>query len=728
MDRGSINKISLAISSGTVLIALIGATLLTPTARAWLEENAGVSLPSIASSKEEEEYSADNTAVLQLVSLDAKQREAQLLELTKSPNKQARSRARYLLASDYIDRFEGGEALRKLRNLEEIYPVLAPTIALKRGRAYELTNNNEKAIETWQKLLETYPDSPVAAEALYMLSKSDPTYADRAIERFPNHPLSQEIIRQRLKENPEQLKLMLLLAKYAADDGDVNMIRDRLVEKYSSELSSEDWEAIASGYWDRGEYGKAAKIYYKTPRTPRNLYRIARGMHLSAEKEQAKKMYQMLVNAYPDASETALALKHLASLSKPQEAIGYLDRTIRTFADAAPEALLTKANLLDSLNSKKAAAQARQSVLVNYATSDAAASYRWQKVQKLAAEGKLVEAWKWAQPITTNNINSDLAPKAAFWIGKWARRLNRPDDAKAAFEYVLANHPQSYYAWRSAVGLGWKVGDFKNVRYIQPEVVKAPNRPVPPGGSDSFKELYLLGQNRDAWNLFEAEIVNRADMSVAQQFIEGLMLLEQGRYIEGINRIVSLRERKDPTDRAQWQQLRQTPEYWYALFPFPFEETILNWSNQRQINSLLVTSLIRQESRFEAKIASPAGALGLMQVMPATGDWIAKQTGLEKYSLTNPEDNVKLGTWYLDYTHKEYKNNALLAVASYNAGPGNVANWIKKYGLRDPDTFIENIPFRETKGYVEAVFGNYWNYLRLYNPKVSQQLSQYQAR
>jgi soluble lytic murein transglycosylase len=217
-------------------------------------------------------------------------------------------------------------------------------------------------------------------------------------------------------------------------------------------------------------------------------------------------------------------------------------------------------------------------------------------------------------------------------------------------------------------------------------------------------------------------------MSVAQQFIEGLMLLEQGRYIEGINRIVSLRERKDPTDRAQWQQLRQTPEYWYALFPFPFEETILNWSNQRQINSLLVTSLIRQESRFEAKIASPAGALGLMQVMPATGDWIAKQTGLEKYSLTNPEDNVKLGTWYLDYTHKEYKNNALLAVASYNAGPGNVANWIKKYGLRDPDTFIENIPFRETKGYVEAVFGNYWNYLRLYNPKVSQQLSQYQAR
>jgi soluble lytic murein transglycosylase len=114
-----------------------------------------------------------------------------------------------------------------------------------------------------------------------------------------------------------------------------------------------------------------------------------------------------------------------------------------------------------------------------------------------------------------------------------------------------------------------------------------------------------------------------------------------------------------------------------------------------------------------------------MQVMPGTGSWIAKKIDLEQYNLENPNDNIKLGTWFLDYTHGEYNNNSLLAVASYNAGPGNVSKWVTKYGFTDPDAFIELIPFPETKGYVESVFGNYWNYLRLYNPEISQMLAKY---
>jgi soluble lytic murein transglycosylase len=111
--------------------------------------------------------------------------------------------------------------------------------------------------------------------------------------------------------------------------------------------------------------------------------------------------------------------------------------------------------------------------------------------------------------------------------------------------------------------------------------------------------------------------------------------------------------------------------------------------------------------------------------MPDTGSWIAEKIQLKKYNLENPDDNVKLGTWFLDYTHQEYNNNSMLAVASYNAGPGNVSDWLAKYGLGDPDAFIEVIPFAETKGYVEAVFSNYWNYLRLYNPDISQMLGKY---
>jgi len=134
--------------------------------------------------------------------------------------------------------------------------------------------------------------------------------------------------------------------------------------------------------------------------------------------------------------------------------------------------------------------------------------------------------------------------------------------------------------------------------------------------------------------------------------------------------------------------------------------------------------LIRQESRFMPNITSSAGAKGLMQVMPDTGAWIAKQIKLKEYQLAEPDDNIKLGTWYLDYTHDEYANNSMLAVASYNAGPGAVGGWIARKGMGDPDQFVEAIPYDETRGYVKSVFENYWNYLRLYNPEISQKLAQ----
>jgi soluble lytic murein transglycosylase len=114
-----------------------------------------------------------------------------------------------------------------------------------------------------------------------------------------------------------------------------------------------------------------------------------------------------------------------------------------------------------------------------------------------------------------------------------------------------------------------------------------------------------------------------------------------------------------------------------------------------------------------------------MQVMPSTGEWVASQVGLTDYQLNDPDDSVNLGTWYLNYTHQEWDGNSMLAVASYNAGPGNVADWLQRFNLSDPDRFVEQIPFPETQGYVEAVFENYWNYLRLYNPEVSQLVAQY---
>jgi len=272
--------------------------------------------------------------------------------------------------------------------------------------------------------------------------------------------------------------------------------------------------------------------------------------------------------------------------------------------------------------------------------------------------------------------------------------------------------------------LGWDVGDFGTVRQKLPQVVKPAQRAVLPAGSDVVKELYRLGQDWDAWALWQTEFQNLVQPSVGEQFTDGLMRLGVGDNLDGIFMVSSLAWRDQPEEKAAYRALKQQPTYWQAMYPFPFMDTIEQWSQQRQLNPVLVTALIRQESRFEPGIKSAVGATGLMQVMPETAEWIASKINLKSYDLSKPEDSVKLGTWYLDYKHQEYANNSLLAVASYNAGPGAVAEWVQRFGLSDPDWFVEQIPFPETKGYVESVFENYWNYLRLYNPEVSKQLAQ----
>lgn len=665
------------------------------------------------------------SAVLPLVSLPAAQRMVQLQAIAQLPQSQERDRARYLLASDLIQQKQGEQALRWLEGLEQDYPLEAQ-IALLRAQAYELTGDT-KAQAAWQDLLKRYPHNPVAAEALFALGRTQPQYWQQAIAQFPSHPRTLQIVVSLLKENPHQPRLLLVLAKYADDQPGITAVLDQLTSKFAAQLQPEDWEAIGSAYWENRVYAKAGAAYAKAPRTPRNIYRTGRGLQLGQRRPQAIAAYQQLVRYFPNAKETGTALLQLANMvQKRQDALTYLNRVIARFPLQAGEALSAKAQILDALGSKREAATARKLLLTQYGESDAAAEYRWRMALARAAAKNYRGAWQWAESIPTRNPDSILAPRAGFWVGKWALKLGRQRDAKAAFEYVLGQFPQSYYAWRSAAALGLNVGNFNTVRQLDPEVIP-PERSVLPAGSTTLKELYQLGQDGAAWAIWKVEFANTTQPTVAEQFTDGLMRLAAGENLRGISRVETLEDRDTPQEQAEYHALSQQLTYWQARYPFPFLQEIETWSQQRQLNPLLVTALIRQESRFEPNIRSAVGAVGLMQVMPGTGKWIAGKIALKQYNLYNPSDNVKLGTWFFNYTHGEYNNNSLLAVASYNAGPGNVSKWVRQRGESDADDFVEAIPFDETRNYVRQVFGNYWNYLRLYNPEISQLVARYSA-
>ncbi|HYX16423.1 MAG TPA: transglycosylase SLT domain-containing protein, partial [Nostoc sp.] len=647
-----------------------------------------------------------------------------LAEIAEQSRSLDRNRARYLLASDYIERTQAQKALALLDGLDRDYPILAPYILLKQAQAQAILGEDGKASDLRQNVLKLYPKEAATVKALYLIAQ--PKQHEIAIAQFPSNPLTWEIIRKRLQENPNQPQLQLILAKYAYDQPGIVGVLDQLVKQPT--LKPEDWELIGTSYWENSQFLKAANAYVNAPKTSRNLYRTARGLQIGGkDKEKAIATYKQLVQQFPNSEEAGTALLRLAETAKtPKDGLPYLEQVISKFPKQASTALVQKAKILQAANNQKSASEAWQLLIAKYGNSDEAAEYRWKIAQGKANAKDYVGAWQWAEPIVSNNPNSILAPRAGFWVGKWAASLGKQQESQTAYEYVISQFPYSYYAWRAATMLGLNVGNFDNVRVMNPEVI-TPQRPVPPAGSETFKELYLLGQNRDAWLQWQTEFQNKLQPTVAEQFTEGLMRLARGENLIGIDKISKVEDREIPAEVAQYETLSKQITYWQARYPFPYLREIEKWSIERKLNPLLVTALMRQESRFEPKIKSVADATGLMQVLPSTAKWIAPQIKVDfkTISLENPNDNIMLGTWYLGHTHEQYNNNSLLAIASYNAGPGNVSKWLQTQTTQDPDEFVEQIPFDETKNYVRQVFGNYWNYLRLYNPEISGIVAKY---
>lgn len=669
----------------------------------------------------------NNEDVTTFISLSPIERQPKLEAIVIQAQSPNRNRARFLLATDLLQRGQAQRCLELLKDLEIDYPILAPYILLRRAQAYQIKGDQKNAQASWQNLLKKHPKNPVSAEALLALGKTKPAYWEQAINQFPAHPATIEIITRKLAENPNQQKLLMLIAKHGLHLKDYGTYFVKLTSQYGDDLTPAEWDILAWSSWEKQDYLQASLAYEKATKTPENLYRYARSSWLTGKFDEARKGYKKMPKEFPQAKETGLGLIRLSRLVTQKEAIPYLDQVINNYPDQAPQALFDKAKILDKLGSKKSASEVRQTLLANYSKSDPAAQLRWSLAQQAANVSAWDIAWQWGQQITTNNPNSELAPEAAFWVGKWAQNLGKKSEAEIAFKYTLLHYPESYFAWRSAVMLNWPVGDFTTVRSMSPEVVKLPYRAEPPTGSSTLKELHLIGQDYDAWKLWQVEFKNRIKPSVLEQYTDGIMRLGVGDNLEGIWMLSSLRQREDAKDQEQYIKIKHQANYWQALYPFPYQDLIVEHSKKRNLNPVLVTALIRQESRFNPLIKSSAGALGLMQVIPETAAESAKKMGMKKYNLTNPPDNVKIGTYYLDYTHRTYNDNTLLAVASYNAGPNAVADWLKRFDFSDPDVFAEKITYPETKDYVRSVLGNYWNYLRIYNPEVNQLLAQHIA-
>ncbi|MDT8306802.1 MAG: transglycosylase SLT domain-containing protein, partial [Anaerolineae bacterium] len=151
-------------------------------------------------------------------------------------------------------------------------------------------------------------------------------------------------------------------------------------------------------------------------------------------------------------------------------------------------------------------------------------------------------------------------------------------------------------------------------------------------------------------------------------------------------------------------------------YPVYYQELVLPLAGRYGYDPLLQFALIRQESLFESFVASFAGAQGLSQVMPGTGDDIARQLSWPDYDnedLYRPYVGLEFGAFYLSQQLKAFDGSVYAALSAYNGGPGNAARWYASAG-DDPDLYLETVDFRETRSYIQRIYTGYAVYQHLY--------------
>jgi soluble lytic murein transglycosylase len=154
-----------------------------------------------------------------------------------------------------------------------------------------------------------------------------------------------------------------------------------------------------------------------------------------------------------------------------------------------------------------------------------------------------------------------------------------------------------------------------------------------------------------------------------------------------------------------------------AAYPNRYWSEIIEATTDYDWNARVFHSLVREESNFNPRIVSWAGARGLSQLMPRTAQSVAGWLNLpySRARLFEPSYNLAVGSKYIDHLMGRYGNNPFLALAGYNAGEGNVGRWLRRFGDIPTDEMMESIPIRQTRHYVKRVMSSFQTYNLLYD-------------
>ena len=271
-----------------------------------------------------------------------------------------------------------------------------------------------------------------------------------------------------------------------------------------------------------------------------------------------------------------------------------------------------------------------------------------------------------------------------YWLARAYEEAGKAEKARQIFDKLATK--STYYGFLAADRID------RSYHIVQKKAA----------AENSFDEDQLLGQNI---HLLRAR----------ELFFLGRQLDARREWFQGIRKLSQQQIRQAATMASSWKwhdnaikTVAKTPHRndYDLRFPMPYREQVARQAQKNELDLSVIYGVMRRESLFDPLAHSRVGALGLMQLMPSTARRVAKSLGMKRPKqddILSVQNNIELGTRYFRSVLNRFENNVSLAAAAYNAGPRNVKRWLPEKETLPADLWVETVPFKETRNYVQAV-------------------------
>ena len=386
---------------------------------------------------------------------------------------------------------------------------------------------------------------------------------------------------------------------------------------------------------------------------------------------------------YPQRSVTRLIA--LAGRGKRTDVLALLgeiaEKREKDYPELAADALVG----LIQLGDENMAGEAEKKLFSSHSTSNQAATIRWDRGWRAWKSGDAKMAFEqWSQGYSNGIQNRELASRLLYWQTKALEKLNSPVAAKRVKKQLVDNYPAEYHTFLASPDGG-----------IRPEAIP---------------KSYDSGSTLEEWGFVTYARIEAAAESMIKPNVQSLyrsirLSHWEGDYSSGV-RAFSLLQRQIPASELAGAELLKN------YYPKAFEQEVRAAAKRTGLDAAIIWGIMRQESLYEPDVTSSAGAYGLMQLMPATGRSEAQKLKMDENAYRQPATNILLGANHMVGLLARFKDIPR-SLAAYNAGGTPVTRWSQD-GVPDMEAWIEEIGYRETRGYVKAVLRNVNAYKLIY--------------